>query len=431
MTTSGRQMLKRTDEWIAPPPDQFNEKVKKVKVDALRPGIYVCDLNAGWLDHPFLFKRFKIKSVDEIDKIRSYGIREVFIDISRGDDVVDAPTAQQVAEETSRQMRASIAPAAAARPRRQTPLAEEIGRARRILDQSALLLQQVLTDARLGNPVDLSDLQRSASDIAASVIRNPNAMALVCQLRERHEYTFNHSLNVSVLLTSFSHHLGHELPTTQALALGGLLHDIGKMVVDEAVLNKPGKLSQDEFSHIKTHVDRGVALVQRNALPEEALAVIHEHHERQDGSGYPRGFHLAETSLAGRMAAIVDVYDAISSDRCYHRGLSAPAAMQRIFEWQGHFDQELVGRFVRTVGIYPVGSLVRLSSQRLAIVVEHDLFDLLRPKVRVIFDLRRQAYLPAEDINLAAPRWAGRESIERHENPADWQVDIQRHVNVA
>jgi putative nucleotidyltransferase with HDIG domain len=424
-------MLEQTDDWAALSVGQSGEKVKKVKVDALRPGIYVCDLNAGWLDHPFLFKRFKIKSIAEIEKIRSYGIREVFIDTSRGDDVEDAPTAQQVAEETSRQMRAVIPPAQPSRPRQKTPLAEEIARARRILDQSAQLLQQVLTDARLGNPLDLEDLQRSSRDIAASVIRNPSAMALVCQLRQRHEYTFYHSLNVSVLLTSFSHHLGHELASTQALALGGLLHDIGKMVVDAAVLNKPGKLSQDEFSHIKTHVERGMALVQCYGLPEEALAVIHEHHERQDGSGYPRALPLSKTSLAGRMAAIVDVYDAISSDRCYHRGLSAPAAMQRIFEWQGHFDEELVGSFVRTVGIYPVGSLVRLSSQRLAIVVEHDLFDLLRPKVRVIFDLRRQAYVTAEDINLAAPRWAGRESIEGHENPARWQIDIRRHVQVA
>lgn len=407
------------------------DKVKKVNVSLLRPGMFVSDLNAGWLDHPFLFKSFKIKSAAEIAKIRGYGIREVFIDTSRGNDVRNAPTARAVAEETGRRMRASIRPAAATAPRRHSPVAEEISRARRILDQSAQLLQQVLNDARLGKPFDLGELQKSACDIAASVIRNPNAMLLVCQLRQRDEYTFNHSLNVSVLLTSFSHHLGHPLATTQALALGGLLHDVGKMVVDEAILNKPGKLSDEEFLHIKTHVARGVALVQNSGLSEECMAVIEEHHERQDGSGYPRALAVEQTSLAGRMAAIVDVYDAISSDRCYHRGLPAPVAMQRIFEWQNHFDQELVGRFVRTVGIYPVGSLVRLSSQRLAIVIEHDLCDLLRPKVRVIFDVRQRAYLPAEDINLAAPRWSGKESIEGHENPAQWQIDIQRHINVA
>lgn len=408
-----------------------DDKVKKVNVDCLRPGMFVSDLNAGWLDHPFLFKSFKIKSVADVERIRAYGISEVFIDTSRGSDLRDAPTARSVAEATARQMRADIQPAVPGVRRRPTPLAEEIGRARRIIDQSAHLLAQVLGDVRLGKPFDLDDLHRSANDIAASVIRNPSAMLLVCQLRQRHEYTFHHSLNVSVLLTSFSHHLGHELATTRALALGGLLHDIGKMVVDAEVLNKPGKLSEDEFTHIQTHVDLGYELVLNSGLPEESLAVLLEHHERQDGSGYPRALAQAQTSQAGRMAAIVDVYDAISSDRCYHRGLSAPAAMQRIFEWQDHFDRELVGRFVRTVGIYPVGSLVRLSSQRLAIVIEHDLCDLLRPKVRVIFDLRQQAYQPAEDIDLAAPRWSGRESIEGHENPAHWRIDIQRHVNVA
>ncbi len=408
---------------------ELGDKMKKVNVDALRPGMFVCDLNAGWLNHPFLFQHFLLKNAAEIERIRSYGIRDVFIDTTRGSDVADAPTVDEVAAATGRQMRESILPAAASRPRRQTPLAEELGRARRILDQAAQLLLQVLNDVRLGRPTDLVALQRAANDIAASVVRNPNAMALLCQLRERHEYTFDHSLNVSVLLTCFSHHLGHELPTSQALALGGLLHDVGKMVVDEAVLNKPGKLSQDEFSHIKTHVDCGVALVEFDDLPEEARAVIGEHHERQDGSGYPLGCGQGEISLAGRMAAIVDVYDAISSDRCYHRGLSAPAAMQRLFEWRERFDSELVNRFIRSIGIYPVGSLVRLSSQRLAIVIEHDLCDLLRPKVRVIFDLRQNAYQPPEDINLAAPRWAGRETIEGHEDPLCWQIDLSRHVS--
>lgn len=402
--------------------------IKKVPVELLCPGMYVCDFNAGWLEHPFLFNRLLISSEAEIADIRRYGITEVLIDTRRGIDLPQAPTLEEISEATTREMvdQVEAEPRPGAQPRRQ-PLAEEIGRARRVLDQTASLLQQTLNDARLGKAINVEPLRQSAANISASVIRNASAIGLVCRLRQRDEYTFTHSLNVSVLLASFSQHLGHDQKTTEDLCLGGLLHDIGKMAVDDAVLNKPGKLTPDEFTHMKTHVDRGLALVNNYPLPEKTMQVIAEHHERRDGTGYPHGHAWENISEAGRMAAIIDVYDAISSDRCYHKGLPAPEAMRRIFEWQSHFDGSLVNQFVRCLGIYPVGSLVRLSSGRLAIVIEHQHNNLMRPRVRVIYDSRHRHYLAAEDIDLAAPRWQGKENIIRHEDPARWGIDVARH----
>lgn len=415
--------------------------IKKIATASLRPGMFICDFNAGWMSHPFLLNRLQVRSAAEIAEIAKYGIQSVFIDTRRGIDVADAPTLEQVVVSSRNEMldSAQTQPArgageggevgeAEASGVSRPPTAEDIRRARQVLNQAAGRLQQTLTDARLGKNIDIPGLQDSVQSISAAVIRNSSAMALVCRLRKRDEYTFNHSLNVGVLLARFSHHLGLDLATTHEIALGGLLHDIGKMVVAAEVLKKPGKLTEDEYNHMKTHVERGLHLVAPYSLGPAALSVIGEHHERYDGNGYPGHTREGAISQAGRMAAIVDVYDAISSDRVYHKGLPAPEAMRRIFEWQRHFDPSLVSQFVRCLGIYPIGSLVRLKSGRLAIVIQHHPEKLIRPRVRVIFHAAQRRYLPPEEIDLAASHWEEREAIIGHEEPARWGIDIAHHV---
>lgn len=405
--------------------------IKKIPVSGLRPGMFICDFNAGWMSHPFLRNRLYVSTEAQIAEIAGFGIHTVFIDTSRGIDVADAPTLEQVVHSTRSEMLDSAlaqqSDEAAAQPARPAS-AEDIRRARQVLNQTASRLGQALADARLGKTIDIPALYDSVQNISAAVIRNSSAMALVCRLRKRDEYTFSHSLNVGVLLTRFSHYLGHELQRTHEIALGGLLHDIGKMTVEAGVLKKPGKLTENEYDHMKTHVERGLNLVAPYALAESTLNVIAEHHERFDGQGYPAGSRGTGISTAGRMAAIVDVYDAISSDRVYHKGLPAPEAMRRIFEWQPHFDPELVSQFVRCLGIYPIGSLVLLKSGRLAIVIQHHPETLIRPRVRVIFHAQQRTYLPPEEIDLAARHWQEREAIVGHEDPKQWGIDISRHV---
>jgi len=406
--------------------------VKRVAVDELRPGMFICDLNAGWLAHPFLFNQLRLTDASQIEEIRRHGIDAVFIDTRRGDDVAGAPSFAEVVSTTRSQMldSATRPPATARRVDRAAPGAVaapgDIQRARQVLALASERLRQAMIDARLGKAIDIPALRESAASVSAAVIRNNSAMALVCRLRRRDEYTFGHSLNVGVLLARFGHHLGYRQETLQQFALGGLLHDVGKMSVDQSILNKPGELSDAEYDAMKTHVSQGLALVDRYALPDATLAVIREHHERSDGSGYPTAAAGEGISETGRMAAIVDVYDAISSDRVYHKALPAPEAMRRIFEWQRHFDPVLVHSFVRCLGIYPAGSLVRLQSERLAVVLGHDPANPIRPHIRVVFDIRRDAPVPPEDIDLAAPRWSGRESIVGHEDPRQWPVDVAR-----
>lgn len=410
--------------------------IKQISVAALRPGMFICDLNAGWMAHPFIANHLHVTDERQIEEIVRYGIRSVFIDTRKGVDVADAPTLAEVVSSSRHEMLDSAG--RQTRPEEdgkarddaaRLPSVEEMRRARQVLGQAAERLRSVMGDVRLGKPLDVLALRASAENISTAVMRNSNAMALVCRLRRRDEYTFTHSLNVSVLLARFSHYLAHDPAITQQIALGGLLHDIGKMAIDDEVLNKPGKLTDEEYAHMKTHVARGLALVAPYDLPEPALAVIREHHERRDGSGYPQAVAQEEISMIGRMAAIVDVYDAISTERVYHKALPAPEAMRRIFEWQRHFDAALVNSFVRCLGIYPAGSLVRLQSERLAIVLCHDPGNLIQPHVRVVFDIRRQAYLPPEDIELASAQWAGRESIVGHEDPQRWHIDVGRFAD--
>jgi putative nucleotidyltransferase with HDIG domain len=422
-------------------PPATPSQVKKIPIAALRPGMYICDFNAGWMSHPFLFNRLHVRSELEIAEIAAHGIEAVFIDTRKGIDVADAPTRAAVAaanreemlDHMARPSPSNLPPEMPEEPPQpgtssQATSAEEIRRARQVLNQAADRLRQVMEDVRLGKSIDIPALQDSVQQISAAVIRNSSAMTLVCRLRQRDAYTFDHSLNVGVLLARFSHFLGHDLPQTHAIALGGLLHDIGKMSVATEILQKPGKLTADEYAHMKTHVERGLALVAPYGLPAASLKVIAEHHERCDGSGYPDGHPGSALSEAGRMAAIVDVYDAISSDRVYHRGLPAPEAMGRIFEWQRHFDVPLVSQFVRCLGIYPIASLVRLKSDRLAIVIQHHPEKLVRPRVRVIFHAGRRAHLPPEDIDLAAPHWHVREAIVGHEDPVAWGIDVSHYL---
>jgi HD-GYP domain-containing protein (c-di-GMP phosphodiesterase class II) len=221
------------------------------------------------------------------------------------------------------------------------------------------------------------------------------------------------------------------LATIHDISLGALLHDVGKMRVNLAVLNKPSKLSDEEFRHMKSHVVLGSDLLrQMNDVPKLAFEPLELHHERFDGSGYPNGLAGMAISQVGRMSAIVDVYDAITSDRCYHSPLSPADGIRKLFEWSKfHFDPELVQVFVKSVGIYPVGTLVRLESGRLGIVIEQRESNLLTPVVRVVFDAKRDYYITPEVVDLSKPMGAGgADRIVGHESPDKWKIDISRFM---
>ncbi len=402
--------------------------IKKIGVSDLQVGMFIQDLNCDWMDHPFLRRQFALSNEGQIVKIREAGIREVYIDAARG---VDGPgqDAVEVERELDREM---VAFAKAVAPRqRQTSMREEVASAQRIQGEANALIRDLMQDVRLGRQIQSERVEPVVEKITQSILRNSGALLSLCRIKNKDDYTFQHSVSVCGLQTAFARALGLSPSDIHEAGIGGLLHDIGKTKVSDEILNKPGRLTDDEFRQIKCHVVESRRILEATpGISAIAVQVAAQHHERHDGSGYPLGLKAGEISQMGQMAAIVDVYDAITSDRCYHKGMEPTEAMRKIFEWSKfHFNPDLVHAFTRCIGIYPTGSLVRLESGRLAVVIGQCEGNLLKPLVRVIFSAKHNHYLPAEDVDLSKSLGrGGGDRIVQHENPENWGINIARFL---
>lgn len=398
--------------------------IKKIPVAQLRPGMFVHDVNSPWLDHPFVTNSFPIKDPQRVREIAALGIHEVYIDTAKGLDVGGAITEEEVQEEIGARMEAIAREAPGEiRPVR---LQEEIERARKLHGEASRIVRDMARDIRLGKQIELEQVEPLVEKMVDSIFRNQDALAPLARLKDHDSYTFQHSVSVCALLVTFGRSLKLERPVIKELGIGGLLHDVGKAKVPDSILNKPAKLTDAEFARMKSHVVQSVIILQNTpGISRIALEVAGQHHERYDGSGYPNALRGEAISLYGRMGAIVDVYDAITSDRVYHKGMPATAALGRLLEWSNqHFDPALVKAFVKSLGIYPTGSLVRMNSGRLAVVVEQNPENMMSPRVNVIYHSQFQRYLQPELLDLS---WKGcQDRIVGHEDYAAWNIDPAR-----
>ena len=399
--------------------------IKKIAVADLLPGMYLHDLVADWMSHPFLRSRFLIHDQQTIDRIVASGIRETYIDSSRGIDVADAPTAAHVSAQIEAEMKAAVV---ADMPVVKVSLAEEMVQARKIQAQASRVIREVMHDARLGLAMHIAEVEPLVEDITDSISRNQSALLSLLRLKTHDDYTFLHSVSVCALMITFCKSLKLDAATTREAGLGALLHDTGKMRVPDAILNKPGRFTDEEFEIMKRHPRDGYDILRATpGIGEVPLDIALHHHERMDGTGYPDRLPGAEISTLARMAAIVDVYDAITSDRCYHVGIPPAEALKKMWEWSKFdFDQTLMRAFISTIGIYPVGTLVRLDSGRLAVVVELHTSEILKPSVRVFFSTKSNVHIPPLLIDLS--RKGVTDRIASHEDPAKWGVDPMHYL---
>ncbi|WP_313702844.1 HD-GYP domain-containing protein [Massilia sp.] len=405
--------------------------LKKIDSSRLRVGMAIHDLDCGWMEHPFVRARFVLTSEDEIRKIVNAGIRGVVIDCSRGLDVAEAPTLAETQAQTEKEV-AEIA-ARPVKPAR-TTLADEMQRAVNIRRQAVGLVRTVMQDARLGKAVELDNVSPVVQNITESILRNSGALLGLLRIKTKDDYTFLHSVSVCTLLVAFCRSRGMDDETIYQAGIGGLLHDTGKALVPDHILNKSGRLTDEEFAIIRKHPRDGYDILRQTPeIGQIPLDITLHHHERRDGSGYPDRQAEGQISELAQMAAIVDVYDAITSDRCYHKGMSAADALRKIYEWSKfHFSPSLTQEFMRCVGIYPVGTMVMLESGRLGVVVEPHESNLLTPKVNVFFNTRSQTYIRPELLDLSrALGFGGGDKIVRHESPEKWGVDPNRFLLVA
>jgi len=394
--------------------------IKKIAIDQLRPGMHVHDLNFGWSDHPLARSDFLLEDARALAQIRSLGIRELYIDTDKGLDIADARTQNEVEQDLEQEM----TQVALAQPPEQppTPLATELRRARPLQRQALELIRRAMEQTGRGQPPELPPLTELIEALMDSLERNRDALLGLTRVRRIGRYTLEHSFNAAVLTIAFARTLGLERAHTAEIALGALLHDIGKSLIPEGIVNKPGALTDDELALVHAHVLHAHELLRTlPGMPEPALRLIAEHHERLDGSGYPRGRRGLEISRQGRMAAIIDVYDAITADRVYQTGLEPHLALRKLLEWSRfHFDADLVQRFIRCLGIYPVGSLVRLDSGLLGVVVGGGRKGPLQPVVRVFMNANQRRSVALYDLDLSAPGIGDR--ISGIESPAHWRM---------
>jgi putative nucleotidyltransferase with HDIG domain len=288
-----------------------------------------------------------------------------------------------------------------------------------------------MEDIKLGKQLEMEKVDHVVGKMVDSIFRNEDALISLGRIKTVSEYTYFHSVSVGTLMITFAKHLGFDYELVKEIGMGGLLHDIGKVNVPVEILTKPGRLFEDELIKIKEHVEHGrVILEQIPEIDETSIYIAVHHHERLDGTGYPNSLKGDQISIFGQMAAIVDIYDAITSDRCYRKGILPTIALRKLLEWsEFHFNKELVQQFVRCMGIYPVGTLVRLSNALLGVVLNHDEKNLLYPLIRVVYSTKEERYIKPFDIDLSKQlRKGGTYKIISCESPDKWKIKPEMYL---
>jgi HD-GYP domain-containing protein (c-di-GMP phosphodiesterase class II) len=392
--------------------------LKKIAVSDLRLGMHLHKLEAAWIDHPFWRTRFTLADPADIAALRASKVRECWIDIARGDDVSAAPSVESAPAQPAAPAETAMAaapPIAPGGPSLRGDLAEAAALCQRSKDAVA----SMFNEARLGAAIDAEHCRPLVAEISESVYRNPGALVSLARLKTADEYSYMHSVAVCALMVSLGRTLGLSEAQCREAGLAGLLHDMGKALIPIEILNKPGKLTDEEFAIMRTHPERGHALlVEGRGATSAVLDVCLHHHEKIDGNGYPHKLSGEALTLIARMGAVTDVYDAITSNRPYKAGWDPAESIARMASWQGHFDPTVFSAFVRSLGIYPTGSLVRLASGKLAVVVEQCAQSLTTPVVRAFYSINSQLPLPPQrvDLSRSTDRIVARESRE------DWDA---------
>lgn len=381
--------------------------------------MYIHEFCGSWMDHPFWKGRFLLKTEQDLQRIRDSDVGEVWIDVGKGLDVAPGQASQTVEEVEAETEARLLAVATAAPLSMRVSMEEEVQRAVRLCARSKQAIVAMFSDARMGQAVELAHAAELVEEIADSVMRHPNALISLARLKTSDEYTYMHSVAVCALMIALARQLDLNEEQVREAGVAGLLHDIGKMAIPDTILNKPGKLTDAEFGTMRSHPEAGTRmLIDCGQVSALVIDVCLHHHEKFDGSGYPNRLAGEQISLFARMGAVCDVYDAITSDRPYKKGWDPAESIRKMAEWKGHFDPAVFQAFVKSVGIYPVGALVRLESGRLGVVVEQHSKSLLTPRVKVFFSARSKLPIPQEVIDLA--KLAGRDKIVARESAEEW-----------
>ena len=380
----------------------------KVSVDNLKVGMYVAAIETN--GRLAVANAGKLTKTASIKTIKERGIKFVWVDMGRSEQPephlhTDAPAKESHTPHPQRTIN---------RQRAQDS-------AKELLTEAKGLIRKVLSETFEGKAIEVAPFEELADNMIESVMGHSDALKCVSALRSKDAYLLEHSVNVAVLLVTFGRYLDFDRDKLKLLAIGGILHDIGKIKVDDAVLNKPGKLTPEEFEEMKLHQVYAMPIMEEaEGIAQVSKDVCLMHHEKLDGNGYPRGLKGDQIPLHGRMSCIVDIYDALTATRCYKEAMSPAAAFKILLSLTPfHLDESLVYEFIRCVGVYPVGSLVELSDGRVGIVWDTEGRDVLHPIVKCFYNNKYKHHTEVTLVDLKRSEL----NIERGVSPSSMDID--------
>jgi putative nucleotidyltransferase with HDIG domain len=397
-----------------------NSMLKRISVSQLTVGMHIKEFCGSWMEHPFIRSSFVLSNAKDLQTILASSIKEVWIDSSKGADV-PATVVALSPKQAEFQIDATLEQAASGgRNVLPAPMEREMERAAQICGHSKQAMVSMFEEARMGNAVDVGGARQLVEEISDSVMRNPGALISLARLKTVDDYTYMHSVAVCAMMVSLARQLGLDDDKVRLAGLAGLMHDLGKAAMPMNVLNKPGKLTEAEFAVIKSHpVEGHRMLLASSKFDSDTLDVCLHHHEKVDGSGYPEGLKGDGISLMAKMGAVCDVYDAITSNRPYKIGWDPAESLRKMAEWStGHFDQKVFQAFVKSMGIYPVGSLVLMSSGRIGVVTAQSAKSLITPQIKVFYSTKSHLRITPEFLDLSKP--GSTDKIAGREDPAKW-----------
>jgi HD-GYP domain-containing protein (c-di-GMP phosphodiesterase class II) len=394
-------------------------QTKKIYVHQLETGMYVSGLDRPWLETPFYLQGFMIRNAGDVQKLSLY-CDYVYVDYEKSVTNLDV----EVSHKLSHSRKLGVAA---------TPFNKELSTRRIVNYDEKIAVTSEIRDANKayqqikdefdnmasridsGKALNIANLSEVIDPLVDSVIRNPGASIWLARLKSQDSYTYRHCIAVAIWCSVIGRQIGLPKKELALLSMGGMLLDIGKLKIPGAVLNKRQQLSEREFSLVKKHVDLSLKMAADSSrrIPQAVMDMIACHHERFNGSGYPQSLQGSQIPLYARIAAIADCYDAITSQRVYAKPIPHALAIKKMYEWRGYdFQPELIEAFIQSVGIYPTGTLVELSSGEVGLVVKENPGKRLRPQVLVILDVDKKQLADFREIDLAKPIGEERKVIE-------------------